>query len=315
MPGGLQLSPNGTYGEYGDGRWNKEHIQDNVDHDQQMFFRQAAQQYQNAANLITKNYRENGGAVNAAYDKSLQQQGSLSDTAMQTMDELKKYLGINAPGETGFTGEELTNHIMSSPEYKARFEVGKQAMERSQAAKGGLLGGNALMAAQTYGQNLAGDVYQNQIGNLGAVFGMTSPYITNRPDTAMEQYQFKGTPYQAQADYYNKLGGLYAQNSMAMQQGNTQVLLAAMNANSAANVAGINTQGGYDSAKYQSKMNLTGQGLAAGVNALSNQATARNSNGAQNAASTYGYLSAGQNAYNENVRSQMGNMAGYLQYV
>jgi len=274
-------------------------------------FAPVAAQYQKANDALLKSYQESG--LTEAADKSYRQQVQLSDTAMQTMGELKKYLGINAPGETGFTGEELTNHIMSSPEYKARFEVGKQAMERSQAAKGGLLGGNALMAAQTYGQNLAGDVYQNQIGNLGAVFGMTSPYIDGQVNAAAQKQQLsKGY---LDADYYNKMGNIYL-NDITQDRAATYALknTALQGQNQIANtqVAGQNA---YDVAGLTGGIGLKQAGLSSGVAALSQQAAARSNAASARSTSSYGYLNGAQQSYNDMVGKQMGNMAGYLQYV
>ena len=267
-------------------------------------------QYQKANDALLKSYQDSG--LTEAADKSFKQQTQLSDTAMQTMGELKKYLGINAPGETGFTGDELTQHIMSSPEYKARYEVGKQAMERSQAAKGGLLGGNALVEAQKYGQNLAGDVYQNQISNLGAIYGMTSPGIQGQVDAAVQKQQLSRG--YLDANLSSKVGDMLYESTNAVrnqsyasgnihQQGQNQLNNTGLQGANAYN-QNVYTQ------KHAAQQGVVGQGIAA----LSNQATARSNAGANNATATYGHLSNAQQQYNENVRNQMGNMAGYLQY-
>lgn len=268
-------------------------------------------QYAKANDALLKSYNESG--LTAATDRAYNQNVALSETAMQTMDELKRYIGINAPGEAGFTGDQLTQHIMNSPEYKARFDVGKQAMERSQAAKGGLLGGNALIEAQKYGQNLAGDVYQNQIANLGSIFGMTSPYIDGQVNAAAQKQQLSKGYLDSQLA--TKYGDILYESTNATRNASYQMgQIEAQGRNQLANTS-LAGQNAYDIAGLSGGIGLKQAGLSSGVAALSQQAAARSNAASNKSNASYGYLSQAQQAYNEQVKSQMGNMAGYLQYV
>lgn len=68
--------------------------------------------------------------------------------------------GMNALAQIGggFTGKvDLTQ----DPGYAFRLQEGQKALERSAAARGGLLSGGALREAQRYGQGMASQEYQN----------------------------------------------------------------------------------------------------------------------------------------------------------
>lgn len=76
------------------------------------------------------------------------------------LQEPWRQAGINALGRmgTGFTGQvDLTQ----DPGYAFRMSEGMKALERSAAARGGLLSGGTVKAAQRFGQDLASQEYQN----------------------------------------------------------------------------------------------------------------------------------------------------------
>jgi hypothetical protein len=66
------------------------------------------------------------------------------------------------------------NFSANDPSYKARFEGGQQALERSAAAKGMLGSGNVLQALQDYGQGMASQEFQNQYNRLVPLTGATT---------------------------------------------------------------------------------------------------------------------------------------------
>lgn len=53
------------------------------------------------------------------------------------------------------------NHFQADPGYAFRLKEGTKAMDASAAARGGLISGNALRAAQKYGQDMGSQEYQN----------------------------------------------------------------------------------------------------------------------------------------------------------
>lgn len=88
----------------------------------------------------------------------------------------------NALGLNGATGNAAaTSAFQSSPGYQFQLGQGLQALDRSAAAKGLLGSGNALTAAEQYGQGLANQDYGNWLGRLSglgsqglqAAFGQT----------------------------------------------------------------------------------------------------------------------------------------------
>jgi hypothetical protein len=76
------------------------------------------------------------------------------------LQEPWRQAGINALGKlgTGFTGEV---NLMQDPGYGFRMSEGMKALERSAAARGGLLSGGMLKGIQRFGQDLASQEYQN----------------------------------------------------------------------------------------------------------------------------------------------------------
>lgn len=69
-----------------------------------------------------------------------------------------------------------------TPAYKAAFQQGQQAIERSAAAKGMLNSGNVLAALAKYGSDMASQEYGNQISRLGENvnrYGATTNQLAN----------------------------------------------------------------------------------------------------------------------------------------
>lgn len=122
-----------------------------------------------------------GGAIlgstllssNAA-GKAADTQAAASDRAAQLQKEMfDKQVELQAPwrqaGERALTKLEAAsdytpfsyNAFTADPGYAFRLAEGQKALERSAAARGGLISGAALKAAERYGQNVASDEYTN----------------------------------------------------------------------------------------------------------------------------------------------------------
>lgn len=130
-------------------------------------------------------------------------------------------------GERGNYQNQLKN-LMSGdftandPSYKARFEGGQQALERSAAAKGMIGSGNVLQELQKYGQGMASQEFQNQYNRLVPLTGATTGSPGAAGNILAGQY---GAQRNAQADVG---AGLAAQaNPVAAAQQSTQVAQAA----------------------------------------------------------------------------------------
>lgn len=76
---------------------------------------------------------------------------------------------MSAPGGQflhEFNADDLKSNL--SPNYQFQLQQGLGAVQNSAAAKGGLVGGNALKAINDYAQNFAGNAYQNAFNNYTA---------------------------------------------------------------------------------------------------------------------------------------------------
>jgi hypothetical protein len=71
------------------------------------------------------------------------------------------------------------NAFTQDPGYGFRLSEGQKALDRSAAARGGLISGGALKAAQRYGQNMGSQEYQNAFNRYQTERQATlSPYMT-----------------------------------------------------------------------------------------------------------------------------------------
>ena len=60
------------------------------------------------------------------------------------------------------------NQFQADPGYAFRLSEGQKALDRQAAARGGLISGNALKAAQSYGQQMGSQEYQNAFNRYQA---------------------------------------------------------------------------------------------------------------------------------------------------
>ena len=147
--------------------------------------------------------------------------------------------GVNALNKlgTGFTGQvDLTQ----DPGYAFRLSQGTKALERSAAARGGLISGNTGGALQQYGQGLASQEYQNaynralnQYNTTAALAGVGQTSV-NQLGAAGQNYatgagEALGAGAQARASGYmgmaNAIGGGVGQYYNYQQNQATNSLL------------------------------------------------------------------------------------------
>lgn len=93
---------------------------------------------------VLEPYLNSGTAANSRLSDLLGTSGNTTST---------DYDSLNTP----FTAEDLQN----DPGYKFQLEQGNRALDRQQAARGGLFSGAALKAAADYGQGLADTTYKD----------------------------------------------------------------------------------------------------------------------------------------------------------
>lgn len=99
------------------------------------------------------------------YDDMMAQQAPFRQAGLSAQNRLLDYLGLqNDPGTAGFgkyTGDFSMQDFQQDPGYSFRLNEGLKALDRQAAARGGLISGGALKAAQRYGQDMASQEYQN----------------------------------------------------------------------------------------------------------------------------------------------------------
>ena len=76
---------------------------------------------------------------------------------------------------------------MMDPSYQFRLGEGMKALERSAAARGGLISGGALKAAQRYGQEFASNEFGNAYNRLASMAGLGQT-ATGAQSTAAGQF-------------------------------------------------------------------------------------------------------------------------------
>lgn len=92
-----------------------------------------------------------------------------------SQNELLRLLGLGGEAGTpgyGSLGQPYTmEQLQMDPGYGFRLAEGEKALERMQAARGGLLSGSAIKAGQRYGQEMASQEYQNAFNRAQALLG------------------------------------------------------------------------------------------------------------------------------------------------
>jgi len=118
----------------------------------------------------------------------------------------------------------------TDPSYQFRFNQGQNALERSQAARGMNLSGNALAELNNYGQNMASTEYGNQFNRLSALAGygqnatntganLGQNYATNVGNNLINQGNQQGNSYLASANA-NAAGRIGTANAFGSMLGN-----------------------------------------------------------------------------------------------
>lgn len=118
-----------------------------------------------AANAQLQGQREAAAAQERMFNRQVELQEPFRQAGLSGQNRLMDLLGLS--GRTGVAGYgsaatpfSMTNY-QADPGYAFRLQEGLKALDRTAAARGGLLGGNQLRGAVEYGQNLGSQEYQN----------------------------------------------------------------------------------------------------------------------------------------------------------
>lgn len=129
---------------------------------------------------------KSAGAVKDATNASISNQDSeyqqartdeapFRTTGVSATNQLAKLYGLDYQDNNGNTvkgtGKADFSSFSTSPDYSFSLGQGQDAINRSAAAKGGLLSGAAVKAGETYASGLADQNFQQYVGNLQGLAG------------------------------------------------------------------------------------------------------------------------------------------------
>lgn len=125
-----------------------------------------------AADAQMQAARESAAAQERMFNKSVELQEPFRQGGVTGLNRLMFLLGEQAPGgsmPTGYSQADFgsaarpfsSTDFEADPGYAFRMSEGMKALDRSAAARGGLLSGATMRGAQRYGQDLASQEYQN----------------------------------------------------------------------------------------------------------------------------------------------------------
>lgn len=92
---------------------------------------------------------------NAMFQKQIELQRPWQETGMRALQEAERVKGFMPAAFTGKVD------LAADPGYAFRLSEGLKALNRSAAAKGGMISGGALKAAERYGQDYGSQEYSN----------------------------------------------------------------------------------------------------------------------------------------------------------
>lgn len=125
-----------------------------------------------AADAQLEAAREQAAAQERMFAKQTELQEPFRQAGITSQNELLRLLGLSGDKTSAgygslaqpFTGQDM----YKDPGYAFRVSEGVKALDRSAAARGGLLGGNQLRGVTELGQNLASQEYMNAFNRYQA---------------------------------------------------------------------------------------------------------------------------------------------------
>jgi hypothetical protein len=116
--------------------------------------------------------RESIAAQEKAFNKQIELQKPFREAGLKGQNQLMDLLGLSGNTKAqdygtlarAFTGQDM----YKDPGYAFRLNEGVKALDRSAAARGGLLGGNQLRGVTQFGQDYATSEYQNAFNRYQA---------------------------------------------------------------------------------------------------------------------------------------------------
>ena len=132
-----------------------------------------SQASKSAANTQANAAAQASDAQRAIFERQVELQEPFREAGLKGQNRLMELLGLSenkkAPGYGKYaTAEFDMKKFKADPGYAFRMSEGMKALERSAAARGGLLSGATLKGTQRFGQDLASQEYQNAFNRFQA---------------------------------------------------------------------------------------------------------------------------------------------------
>ena len=147
------------------------------------------------------------------FDKQTELQEPFRQAGLTAQNKLLDYLGLT-PGVAGrYAGDFSMRDFQQDPGYAFRMSEGMKGVERSAAARGGLLSGANLKNIQRFGQDLGSQEYMNAFNR----------YQTNRANQLNPLQSLMGAG-QTSANTLSSAAGQFGQNvgELALQGANAR---------------------------------------------------------------------------------------------
>jgi hypothetical protein len=157
--------------------------------------------------------------------------------------------------------------FQADPGYAFRLSEGMKALDRTAAARGGLLSGSTLKNAQRYGQDLASQEYQNAFNRYQANRGLQAQEYGN----AFNRFQTERTNTLAPLQSLAGVGQSAAQQAQQASQNYAAGTTAALGNYGNAAASNMIGAGNARASGYVGGANALGSGLGQGLNFYQNQ--------------------------------------------
>jgi len=124
-----------------------------------------AQASRYALDLQERMFNQQNALQRQLYDEQVARQEPFRLSGLQSQNRLNELMGLGANTGSDLYGKYArdfsTQDFQADPGYAFRMQEGLTALDRQAAARGGLISGGALKAAQRYGQDMGSQEYQN----------------------------------------------------------------------------------------------------------------------------------------------------------
>jgi len=190
---------------------------------------QTAEAAKQAAELYSKQMADALQLQRDIYEQGVERQRPFLEQGTQAFNRL---VGLQTGGP-----DAAQNFLQMDPGYGFRLGEGMKALERVQAARGGLLSGGAIKAGQRYAQDVASQEYGNAYNRLaglanlgpqaaGVMSNLGQQYATSAGGAMQDAaaYQGAGTLGRTSAYMGAMQGGLNALSGYANQQQQNQLI-------------------------------------------------------------------------------------------